>query len=88
MKSRATARFWKLYGELPRETQLLAEKTYRLWHDNPQHPSLNFKQLSGRGGRFSVRIGIHYRAVGWKPNVSTVEWVWIGSHADYDKLIS
>ena len=55
--------------------------------DNPQHPSLHFKQLSGRGGRFSVRIGIHYRVVGWKPDASTVEWVWIGSHADYDKLI-
>ena len=50
MKSRATARFWKLYGELPRETQSLADKTYRLWRDNPQHPSLHFKQLSGRGG--------------------------------------
>jgi hypothetical protein len=35
MKSRATARFWKLYGELPRETQFLADKTYRLWRDNP-----------------------------------------------------
>jgi hypothetical protein len=26
MKSRATARFWKLYGELPRETQSLADE--------------------------------------------------------------
>lgn len=80
MKSRATARFWKLYGDLPRETQFLADKTYRLWRNNPQHPSLHFKQLS-------VRIGIHYRAVGWKPDGSTVEWVWIGSHADYDRLV-
>ena len=88
MMSRATARFWKLYGALPPEVRQLAEKTYRLWRDSPQHPSLHFKRLSGRGGRFSVRIGIHYRAVGWKPDASTVEWVWIGSHADYDKLIS
>jgi hypothetical protein len=48
---------------------------------------LHFKQLAGRGGRFSVRIGIHYRAVGWKPDASTVESVWIGSPAEYDKLV-
>ncbi|MBU3666372.1 MAG: hypothetical protein FGM15_10930 [Chthoniobacterales bacterium] len=88
MKSRATARFWKLYEALPLEVQALSTKTYRLWRDNPQHPSLHFKQLSGRGGRFSVRIGIHYRAVGWKPEPSAIEWVWIGSHAEYDKLLS
>lgn len=86
MKSRATARFWKLYGGLPHETQELAKKTYRIWCDNPRHPSLHFKQLAGHGGRFSVRIGIHCRAIGWKLDSSTVEWVWVGSHADYDKL--
>jgi hypothetical protein len=86
MNSRATARFWKHYEALPAEIRQLANKTYRLWRGDPQHPSLHFKQLHGRGNRFSVRIGLHYRAIGWKPEQSTVEWVWIGSHADYDKL--
>ena len=36
---------------------------------------------------WSVRIGIHYRAVGIKPYASEIVWFWISSHADYDKLI-
>lgn len=87
MTSRATSRFWRLYGDLPADVQRLADKAYELWRDNPWHPSLHFKQLAGRGSRFSVRIGIHHRAVGWKPEPSLVEWVWIGTHADYDKII-
>jgi hypothetical protein len=67
--------------------RLGGQNPQRRVRENPQHPSLHFKQLAGRGGRFSVRIGIHYRAVGWKPDASTVEWVWIGSHAEYDKIV-
>lgn len=87
MKSTATPRFWKLLAELPQDIQLLAEKNYRLWRDNPQHPSLNFKRLSGTGPRFSVRVGEHYRAIGWKLEDEGVEWVWIGTHADYDQML-
>lgn len=88
MKSAATPRFWQLLHALPRDVQALARKNYELWKDNPQHPSLRFKRLAGAGHRFSVRIGDHYRAIGWKVADDTVEWVWIGSHADYDKLLS
>jgi hypothetical protein len=42
MTSRATRRFWKLYQELPENIQRLAVKNYRLWRDNPHHPSLDF----------------------------------------------
>lgn len=87
MTSRATARFWKLYQALPDDARRLTDKAYRRWRENPHHPSLHFKELSGKGGRFSVRVGMHHRALAWKPEISAVEWVWIGSHADYDKLI-
>jgi hypothetical protein len=51
------------------------------------HPSLDFKKLKGgAGNRFSVRIGDHHRAIGQLIG-DTVEWVWIGSHEDYNKLI-
>ena len=87
MKSRATRRFWKLYQELPESIQRLAEKNYALWRKNAQHPSLDFKKLAGRGDRFSVRLGDHYRAVGHKVD-GGVEWVWIGTHEEYNKLVS
>ena len=86
MKSKATRRFWKLYQELPKSIQRLARKNYLLWRDYPGHPSLDFKKLAGGAGRFSIRVGGHYRALGRKVG-DNVEWVWIGSHEDYNKLI-
>jgi hypothetical protein len=86
MISKATRRFWKLYQELPGPVQRLAVKNYRLWRDNPRHPSLDFKKLAGHGERFSIRVGDHYRALGHKID-GGVEWVWIGTHEDYNKLV-
>ncbi len=87
MKSTATPRFWQRLHALPQKVQELAEKNDRLWLENPQHHSLNYKRLAGRGHRFSVRVGDHYRAIAWKLDDGGVEWVWIGSHAEYDQLL-
>ena len=86
MTSSTTRRFWKLYHELPEPIQRLAVKNYRLWQQNPNHSSLDFKKLGGANERFSVRVGIHYRALGHLVP-GGVEWVWIGSHQAYNKLI-
>ena len=86
MSSKATRRFWKLHSELPDSVQRLAVKNYRLWRENPNHPSLDFKKLGGTADRFSVRVGDHYRALG-RLVPGGVEWVWIGSHQEYDKLV-
>ena len=86
MTSRATARFWKLYSALPLRIQQLARKKYLLWRDEPGHPSLGFKPLEGGSGRrYSIRIGNHYRAIGQRIG-NGIEWVWIGSHEDYNNL--
>jgi len=61
-RSRGTPEFWQLYRNLPSKVRKLARKNYQLWHAEPFHPSLNFKKI-GRG-KWSVRIGIHYRAIG------------------------
>ena len=86
MKSRATRRFWQAYSDLPAHVQPLARKNYKLWQQNHQHPSLQFKKLKGDSDRFCVRIGDHYRAIGHLVG-DTMEWVWIGTHEDYNKLI-
>ena len=36
---------------------------------------------------YSVRIGKGYRAVGQRDKKGIL-WFWIGSHAEYDKLLS
>jgi hypothetical protein len=41
-------------------------------------------------GRFwSARIGMHYRVVGIDAETVSdgIVWFWIGTHADYDKLV-
>ena len=54
---------------------------------DPWHPSLYFKQIHGTEPIYSVRISLGWRAVGVRSG-NTVIWYWIGSHADYDKLIA
>jgi len=84
VKVTCTARYWKCYHSLPRETRELADKNYRLWRDNPRHPSLQYKML--REGLWSVRVGTHYRAVAHVDGDEVI-WVWIGHHSEYDHLI-
>lgn len=87
MKSKCTRRFWKLYETLPGHVRKRADKAYELWKGNPNHRSLAFKKLKGGAdNRFSIRVGDHHRALG-QLNGDTVEWVWIGSHEDYNNFI-
>ena len=81
---RTTPQFWKRIDALPKEVQQLARKNFELLKKDPRHPSLQFKQL---GSHWSARVGLHYRALAVEDGSDFVR-VWIGSHADYDKLIS
>ena len=85
MNSYPTADFWECYEALPAEIQDLADKAYDLWAENPYHPSLNFKKLKGID-YYSVRINENYRAIGYRITDGIV-WIWIGTHADYDRFI-
>jgi hypothetical protein len=70
---------------LPAEVRDLADKNFRLWIENPQHPSLQYKPL--KKDLWSVRIGSHYRALAHVDG-DDVLWVWIGHHSEYDHLIA
>ncbi|MEA5619640.1 hypothetical protein VB711_17590 [Cronbergia sp. UHCC 0137] len=83
MNHRATPDFWYYYRQLPEEIQELANQCYELLKQNPRYPSLHFKKV---GSFWSVRVGLHYRAVAVLENNNMV-WFWIGSHAEYDKLL-
>jgi len=84
--SRTTPRFWAAYRELPENTREIARKAYRLFQENPQHPSLQFKRVHDREPIYSVRVSLAYRALGVLKD-SEITWFWIGSHADYDRLL-
>lgn len=83
MRYRATPDFWYHYRQLPDEIQTLANRCYELLKENPRYPSLHFKKV---GQFWSVRIGIHYRALAVEEDVD-IAWFWIGTHAQYDRLL-
>ncbi len=82
MKHYASPRFWSLYGALPHDVRELADKNYKILKSDPRHPSLRFKKI---GKAWSVRVGAHYRALAVETGTD-MYWVWIGTHAEYDKL--
>ena len=83
MKYRATPDFWYRYRQLPREIQELADRCYELLKQDSRYPSLHFKKV---GSFWSVRVGIHYRALAVEKDIDVV-WFWIGTHAEYDLLL-
>jgi hypothetical protein len=78
--------FWKDFARLPSGIQQLARKNYELLRNEPMHPSLHFKKVLGKP-LWSVRVGAHYRALGYE-DADGIVWFWIGTHADYDRILS
>jgi hypothetical protein len=84
LKHYTSSDFWQFYEKLPVKIRELADKNYQLLKENPRHPSLQLKRIDEL---WSVRIGQHYRAIGIDAP-DGIQWIWIGSHADYDQMIS
>ncbi|MBI4518476.1 MAG: hypothetical protein HY699_21970 [Deltaproteobacteria bacterium] len=71
---------------MPKDVQELADEKYKLLKADPRHPSLQLKKVR----RFwSARVGLHHRVVGIDAHglADGIVWFWIGTHADYDKLL-
>jgi hypothetical protein len=83
MTSSTTRSFRRRFDGLPSALQALARKQYRLWRDDPHHPSLHFKRV---GEYWSVRIGAGLRALSREKN-GVLYWFWIGPHDEYLRLI-
>ncbi len=83
MKHFTSSDFWDFYRYLPDDIQKLADKNYELLKKNPRHPSLQLKRIEEL---WSVRVGRHYRAIGIDAPEG-IQWIWIGSHANYDKYL-
>jgi hypothetical protein len=87
LESRRTRRFRRLQEDLPNEVQEQARATYRLRKANPAHPGLDFKRIEGTAEPvWSIRVGLHWRALA-RVDGDRAVWFWIGSHAEYDRLL-
>lgn len=83
MRQFASPSFWSAYEALPLEVKRLADRNFEKLKENPKYPSLHLKKIKRY---WSVRIGINYRALSVEVEDGLL-WFWIGSHAEYDKLI-
>jgi hypothetical protein len=81
--SRVSPDFWERYNALPSEVREQAEKAYRLFSSNPNHPSLGLKKA---GPYWSARISIGYRVLGYRRG-DEFFWFWIGPHDEYERLL-
>ena len=87
MRAGTTRQFREAFERLPSDVKHRARISFQLWKKSPWHPSLKFKIINTEEQIYSVRIGIGWRALGSRDG-DFVSWFWIGSHAEYDRLIS
>ena len=86
MISRITPEFFRLYRQLAPEIRRKTLRAHKLFLNNPQHGSLQFKSVKGRPHVYSARVDDNYRVLG-ELNGDTVTWHWIGPHDEYDRMI-
>lgn len=86
MNSFVTPEFWELYSALPEDVRQQARQAYALFQQDCRHPGLRFRKVHPVRPVYSARVGANYRAVGIRQD-NDILWFWIGSHADYDRLL-
>jgi len=86
--SRTRKSFWTDYKALPAVIRVRAKVAYLQFVVDPWHPGLQFKQVHPTLPVWSVRITASYRAVGVRTAPDTIVWFFIGTHADYDRLLA
>lgn len=85
MNSATVPSFWRAYHTLDGKVRSDAKKAYRLWREDPFHPSLRFKCINREENVWSVRLSLGYRALGVMEG-DTVTWFWVGGHDDYERF--
>jgi hypothetical protein len=86
VRNKQTKEFRKQFARLPYHIQKQAKNAYRIFKANPYYPGLHFECIDREASIYSVRIGLHYRAVGvWEGD--TISWFFIGSHEEYNHLL-
>jgi len=82
----ASPRFTKQLKHLPDTVKEKAEKTVKLFKNDPFHPSLRLHRLSGKLKNYwSISIDLKYRII-FRMDKGTANFLSVGSHAIYEKM--
>jgi mRNA-degrading endonuclease RelE of RelBE toxin-antitoxin system len=88
VNSRLHPAFRRAFAKLPRDVQQRTKAAYRRFQSDPFHPGLQFKRLHASLPLWSARINETYRAVGIRNSDDVIVWFFIGTHADYERLLA
>lgn len=86
MNSVTTEPFRRLFAAASPRRQAQIRRAYKLWRENPAHPSIRFKKVHEAEPIYSARADLDWRALGVLDG-STVVWFWVGPHDAYDALV-
>lgn len=84
-QSQTLPEFWRCYRALPKDVREAARDAYRAFVANPTSKGLNFERLRANRDVCTVRVNRQCRAMGVIDG-DTITWVWIGTHADFDRM--
>ena len=85
-ESQVNDEFVRLLRALPPSVQRQARAAYRRFLNDPSYPGLQFKRVRTRLPVYAARVNDNYRVLGLREG-DTIYWFWIGTHADYDRLL-
>jgi hypothetical protein len=68
---------------LPSDIQAKVRKAYRLWKNDPGHPSLQFKKI---GKVWSARVDDKYRVLAHIVD-DTAYWFLVCAHDEYEQVL-
>jgi hypothetical protein len=86
LKSVTTERFRRQFAAAGPSRQAQIRRAYKLWLDNPAHPSIRFKKVHDTEPIYSARVDLDWRALGALKG-DTVVWFWVGPHGEYAALL-
>ena len=86
MNSVTTEAFRRLYAAASPQKQAQIKRAYKLWLENPAHPSLRFKKVHATEPIYSARVDLDWRVLGVMDG-DTVVWFWVGPHDGYAQLL-
>ncbi|MFO0889138.1 MAG: hypothetical protein U0790_08355 [Isosphaeraceae bacterium] len=87
MNSFLLPELFEYHRALPESVRQQARQPYALFQQDPNHPGLGFRQVHPTRPIFSARVGLQYRAFGVREGGDLFRF-WIGTHAEYDRLLS
>lgn len=88
LKHYASSGFWSHYRKLPEKTRIQAKKQFEILKENPHHHSLRFQPKAGTNFWAARVTRGTYRAIAHYQGNGEYLWVWIGTHREYEKLLS